>query len=486
MDTICRALVKPYGMGEFPLVLLSEPTFSRAEQGGFRDAQLRAAVDPTLANRLRLAEVEIQTPYGTKWFGHVRDVDGDTLTCQGSQARLDETRMAAAYRMGIEHWEVFDGKRSVPQASAEVLESGTLKTVFDNEEIKADRGAYYVCHLPAPCASVKVDWTSNFEYVSATWAVTLYYATNYGTSWQEKRTVTTNASFSDTITDTNITSVMFKAYATATVTPPADRTTTITPIVYGTSVTDATAAKIATHLLGLAGRSFIDVDAALTTAIDDLVFGPETTPLTAFAELLKYGDWRFYVAPRLDGSTYKPCDVFAPRATTPIYDLTEGNGVTCDLAGESAEPLASVVRVEYSDRYGRQRYVDVTDTDESHYLVQAGITKYAHMTVDTRSSYLANLAGTRYLVDAGRDQVQGTVTVEGSPAGVPACNYEPGELLRLTTRDRGVVVARITEATYEGAHKVTLALDNTPNTEDALARAIAAFRHRRSHVLRRH
>jgi hypothetical protein len=461
------AIATPPGGGPITLDLNEEPKWSRGEQGGYKDATLKATIDNALRKELRLAEVVIHGPSKPVWFGHVKDVDGDTLTCTGWQQRLDDLLRGCLYRTNdasrFVTWE-----RTSPNVSIEVDDAGKLSATFTKDQAyKSGEAGVWLLHLPEPTSTFKISLTVA-GLPSSNYGVKVYYAQNYTTgTWTLARDVSdgSDGTYVDTVTDTNITTVRVQIQARANVTPPSDVVITAAPTIWGTSVVSATVANVVGHILTSCGTlvPMQDVE-AIATVLEDLEYDCKTSELAKFAEILKYGDWRFYFDARLDAGVWKPCAIFGSRPTVPLYTLTEdGSSVICDFVGESAEPLCKTVKVVYHDRHSRPRIASVTDTDESHYLVAAGLSKERAIEVSTTSATLATAAGTRYLIDAGRDQVQGTVTLIGSPGGIPACEYVPGELLTLSTRTRGIVTARITEAAYDGPYMAQLTLDNTPD-----------------------
>jgi hypothetical protein len=462
------ATVTPVGGAARPLELAEEPTWTLAEQGGFKDAtcELKSAIDD-----VRCAELSLWGPSGPEWFGHVKGIDGRTVTGEGWQARLEDLRRGACY-----HTDYYGRWGEWASEPAPYLRVPTVSTSSTETSLSVSfsagwlsgwyRNGHELIFPQTSSGSITLSWTGNGDgiYIGVL---------KSGLSSGEVLFESIAASGTQTVSFASVTGLVLCAYRPTGVSLGGERTITFTGItVRGTSVATVNDINVVNHVLDACGPLIPARDlSGDTTALTDLWFEADATELEKLAHILKYVDRRFWFEPRLIGGVYRPCACYAPRPTEPRYSLVEdGTSVICDLVGVSTEPLASIVRVLYRDAAGRPRYIDVPDTDPTHFLVHEGITKYAVTSADTNNTALATAQGQRYLMDAGRDQVQGTVALRGAPGGIPACEYLPGELIRLTSRERGVVVSRITSATYKGPYHADLTLDDTPDFEGLIRR----------------
>jgi hypothetical protein len=281
----------------------------------------------------------------------------------------------------------------------------------------------------------------------------------------------TAASGSVSYTTSATIAIRILARSATALTPSGDATLTISNMRV-THTAGATFAAVMGDICDLGGAlvPLREIDPSITHTFDELTFPAATSILSMLSTVLAHGDWYARFEPRISGGVTVPCLCIGARPTVPLYTLTEdGTSVIADLDPLSCDPLASVVRCFYTNSYGVRLFIDVADTDDSHYLVANGITKMVAIETGQTTSAAASAIGTRYLVDAGRDQYRGTLTLTGSPGGMDACDYLPGELVTLSTDTHGTVVVRITEGTYTGRRLATLTLDSSPDLAARLA-----------------
>jgi hypothetical protein len=403
--TTCNALITPVGMKRMTIPLKQEPTWTQQEQGGFTDCTVHADLDDELVSRLRRADLAIETPFGVQWFGDIKSVDGDVIAGRGQHGRLAEaSRRAVVYRHeGNNGWQVgfsqgFGG--SLGDSSADTLQA----QVNNGVTFSSNSNRVYFNHdFEQAISSVKLifDWTlaglssSNVEWV-ARYKTAFSQAYETTTPWTSSGASGTEQSV--TINAANLTSVCleFRNKSGASWTSAAEAYPSITNLrVYGSSLiqlADCTIANIASDILDDCGVGLRDI-AAISTQMPDLAFGRADDPLAKLQELLKYADIRFFYESRMDQGVFKPCAVLDYRPTTPRYFLTEGEGVAVDLDPSTSENLVRTMNVMFTDSSGRNRYVEVRDSDESHYLVFAGLESYDDMQVETKSATLASAAG---------------------------------------------------------------------------------------------
>lgn len=446
----------PLGRTPISLRTLSEPSYTLAEQGGFKDATIEA----TLADHanMRLATCNIDNRH----IGHVRSAIGQQVSVQGWQTRLDDIKHGRVYiTHALDAWEDKSEAAATRSIDCASTEAETLVWTWQEGTLyKAYAYTGKVFRLPQ---TQTVTVSFDFAWAGPIAAYEIYV---YGSGGVID--ILTASSGSVSLSVPNTTYIAIHARSTTARTMVADATLTIANL----TVRHASGAGFVTvinDICDLAGAlvPLRDSDASITHTFDELVFPASTSLLAMLSEVLQHGDWRAYFEPRIDAGVMKPCLVVAKRATVPAYQLTEGSGigseVEADIDALTCDPLANVLRCMYTTSWGAESYVDVADTDTSHYLVGSGVVKMVAIDTGQTTAAAATAIGTRWLVDGGRDQYSGTLVIEGAPNGRYAADYLPGELITLVTRDHGTITTRITEGTYTGRSLAQLTLDNAPD-----------------------
>ena len=451
-------------LGRYPLTLatLSEPSYTLSEQGGFKDATISATLaDPA---NLRLATCNIDNRH----IGHVRSAIGQTLSVQGWQTRLDDIKHGRVYiTHALDAWE--DATINVTRTiDCGATEAETLVWTWQEGTFyKANAYTGKVFRMPeTQTVTVSFSWA---------WAgpIAAYEIYVYGSGGII--TTLTAASGTVSLSVPNTTYIAIHARSTTARTMVTDATLTIVNLTVK-HANGAGFAAVINDICDLAGAlvPLRDIDPSITHTFDEIVFPASTSILGMLAEVLQHGDWRAYFEPRLDAGEMKPCLVVAPRPTVPAYRLTEGTGIGSEVVADidplTCDPLASVLRCMYTTSWGVESYVDVPDTDDTHYLVSKGITKVLAIDTGQTTEAAAIAIGRRWLVDGGRDQYSGTLVLEGAPNGRMAADYLPGELITLVTTDQGTITTRITEGTYTGRALAQLTLDNAPDFASRIER----------------
>ena len=462
--------VTPNGMGPVELDLIGEPEYELAEQGGFRDATFTAEVPDRLVDRMRLATVRIDG-HEPRYYGCVESVDGNTVTCRGWQSRLDHVLKGRLYgAASADQWVPTRISSATPSIGIQTQESPNLVQFTWTKGIAYAANAYngVVFYLPeSQSVSVVLSWAAGeantnvqiLSYNGSAWTLDYDGAGTTGST-----TTTTTAGIR----------VLVRADNNLAYTPAADSRCVVAVRLEHTSGDGVTA--VVGDILTGAGTTLVPARSVATLSHDfeNLVFPASSSVNDKLAAVLAHGDWYGRFELRSNGSTYVPTYVFAARPTTAAYHIKEGSGpgweVTADMDPVPSEPLARTVRALYTTTAGEPRYVDVTDTNTTHYLVAQNITKTVSLDTGQETSTGATAVANRYLVDAGRDQYSGTVTIDGAPEGRIAADYKPGELLTIWTRQLGTITARITSAVYTGEHHAVLRLDSAPDLQGIVAR----------------
>ena len=446
----------PLGRSPLSLATLSEPSYTLSEQGGFKDATIIAPLADHANMRLATCNID------NRHIGHVRSAIGQTLSVQGWQTRLDDIKHGRVYiTHALDAWEDKAEASATRTIDCGATEAETLVWTWqEGTAYKANAYTGKVFRIPeTQTVTVSFSWAwvgpiANYEVIV------------YGSGGVI--TTLTAASGSASLTVPSTSYVAIHARSTTARTMVTDATLTIVNLTVK-HANGAGFAAVINDICDLAGAlvPLRDIDASITHTFDEIVFPASTSILGMLAEVLQHGDWRAYFEPRLDAGVMKPCLVVAPRPTVPAYQLTEGSGIGSEVVADidplTCDPLASVLRCMYVTSWGVECYVDVADTDTSHYLVDKGVTKVVAIDTGQTTEAAAIAIGRRWLVDGGRDQYSGTLVLEGAPNGRMAADYLPGELITLVTTDHGTITTRITEGTYTGRALATLTLDNAPD-----------------------
>ena len=247
----------------------------------------------------------------------------------------------------------------------------------------------------------------------------------------------------------------------------------------GTIATPTTTA-ILKHLVGrlpiIVSTAFMDDESTQPEASFD-----HSSMLSAnITTVLEAVDYDFQFRSRRIAGRVDHAAIYSAKPSTPDYvAIHDGVYVDAALSGIDLTDLYSRVRVTFRDASGRDAHVDVIDTDPAHPLVNLGIVKWKVLACAATNVSDATAVGTRYLVDAGRAQVVGTLTLTGEIAtvnGAPVrpCDVQSGRIVRIHGTSRGQVDARILEARKTNTTKVECSLDNTPDIARAIARLLAS------------
>jgi hypothetical protein len=246
--------------------------------------------------------------------------------------------------------------------------------------------------------------------------------------------------------------------------------------VYGTSCADTTAHSVLLDHLSHAPtdvlpagddyRAYVQAPAG---DIEPLEFGYDASELAVPEEVVKYHGYLWGWYPKRVAGKWYVLPHFIPRPTTPRYhidakDLLEPVGFGADM-----EPLASVVRVTYTNPDGLACFVDVTDTDPTHELVKRSITKREVVSAEVKTAAAATDIGELFLADAGRPQVNATLRVKRVRniygAIVPFRRVRPGLLVRLTGIGQTPINALVRSVRTNDA-TAEIAVDNQPYALD--------------------
>jgi len=445
------------------LDITSEPTYTLGEHGGFKDATITANYDAALRDTMRLAPVNINNRY----LGHVREA-GDTIGVQGWQTRLDDVRRGRIYvTRSLEGWEESRASARDKSIDVNVTDESTMVWTFDEGRAyttgKFNGRRYYLPESQALTLQFSHNAFGSQFTIEIRSGASSAVTHSYNNEAAGTKTISLAAG---PIIDISIkVASNFNATAGSVITLSA---------ISLTHANGATLPAVIGDICDMAGTlvPLREIE-AISHTFDELTFSPGTSLLEMLGTVLGHGDWYTRFEPRVHGGVVTPCLVFGSRPTVPTLTLLEGDSagakITCDIAPLTCDTQASIVRCLYTNVYGVDTYVDVTDTDPTHYLVANGISKTVAIDTGQTTSTAAAAIGTRWLVDGGRDQYSGTVTVEGAPGGIPAADIMPGQLVRLDTFEYGTIVSRITEAVYTGEYIAVLTLDSAPNMSDRIA-----------------
>lgn len=476
----CTALLEPVGRESFELTLTQEPEYAESVNGGYTTARLICLL-PKHRDRILDARARIFPPAGTPWIGRVASVRQNDevaeVVCTGPQSDLSRFRREAVY---------CDTRTSEWR---QVRESPWLTAISAQTE-----GANIRFPIPAGSFSgytASIDYdippttevTVGFTYTRPVSSCYVQVHVRDGGVWQAV-SLSSNTSGAKSVnkTGTAIEKVRIGLWFDAAYNPANDTTSALLANlkIYGIpGITSVTAPVVINDVCnrlptwvmpaGTEARARISADA---TVIEPLTFGPGTSELDILEQTAAHRDYDLSFRSKLIAGAYEPVPVYAPRSTTPSYQVFPDFAGTIDLTGDDITAMASAVRVLYSDSNGRTRYVDVVETSEDNRLVTIAQAKTDVITAPTESSATATVIGQKYLALRRSRKVAGTLTLEGAitdmrGAKVLPCQIESGRYIRIHGTPYGTVDARITEVVKTGGHFATLTLDNTPTALDA-------------------
>lgn len=486
--------ITPRGRSAYTLPCES-PTFRNNEEVGWLDGEVTLDA-PLGTNRLawvRDAQIAVHGPFGDLYRGFVKSANGTKLTCAGHLAYLLD---ATGPRPGLycdndtSPWTARRNLGVTPEWDAVGAVGSQLLMMYhvgSNWTTGASHGLVYA--VPAGIKSVRI--SGSWSRLSARQRLDIHSgvalatdaANGEGIQWSAASfTNVATGAFDVTVTQaTDFDYILLNIVATG-----AD----------GPAVAVGAVATFDSIRVYAAGISTINPTTVIADCLSKLPSGmlgdtdiaTDATELVPFVkegtERDRINGIRAYVGGVFRGEVREgvsaPVAVYKTRPTVPAYSFVEdGELVNCDglTVGTDLDNLFSAVRVFYTFGSSNVRkFVDCYDTDPTHYLVKIGRCyggtygpKWAPaITAQTTSAAMATTAGNLYLATVGADAVNGTVTIIDDRAGYVL----PGELVQLTTRDHGTIVARIRDLSATGATRATITLDNTDNAADLVSRAV--------------
>jgi hypothetical protein len=471
-----QAVITPKGLPSVTVEAL-DWSFTDSEQGGWEEARFTCDLPRHTRNRLYDAEVELVTDRSV-FFGHVKSWQGRQVVVDGWYRSLTKPREKVYCDTALSPWveRTFTGRDQKMSCQSEaaklrvVLQGGTAYSSKNNgfwRIVPRVSGGVLKFHWSRPSTACKID------VVYGVWS-----DTDDGDEIVTQTAVNVAADGSGALSgDASVTlgdhdCVQVFISCPSGYTPGSDVSVWLSSVrYYGQSTTSITpdfvlgdiAASIPAALVP--GGSDIAVDNV--TTLEPFAFSIDATEWVKCERVLDYTDAIIRFEERLVGGIYRPAFVASLPPTVPAYTV-DAKKAGADLVGGDTSVLASKVRVTYTDENGIARYVDVTDTDESHPLVRLGVERWVTITADTTSASAATAVGNTYLALC-REQVRGTVTViEGDPDSIKA-----GRLVTLTNTEWGTVTARIRQVEHSQGQAV-LSLDSTPSLDDLLSARIRA------------
>lgn len=478
-------------------------TFTTANPGGYKEARIQFPDALAYQEKLLDAKVLIFDAKGVCWMGNVWSWTANEVTAAGAQSRLALQVGEYDYcKTGLSDWQPHTATYEEQNIEVQADTNDVLRFVYsDGTSFAADRTRGAVCKTTASgIVRLAFTWTrptTNFAiyaYSGSAMAVTgsgeQY---NWVSQWSQNHGSGDLTGSADiTMNVSGNCAVMIAVHNSGTFTSCATSHVSVTNLklynvsgVCTSSGTSLTVTNVVTHLLGLLPTTDLPASTTDWIATDSTVVQPFTSEGpqrldTILASVMDYTDYDFrFEAKELDGAWYA-CPVLEARSTTPDYfAYLDGDRVSSDLAGWSMEGLCSQVWVNYKTAEGDDAHVLVTDVDTTHRLVALGRTKTEMITVDTTSASAATSAGEKYLTEAGRTQLTGTISIQGTihdinGAEVLPSRIIPGKMLRLTGGNFGSVDARITEVSCTGDLSCSVTVDNTPDIPLMIARATSA------------
>lgn len=485
-----RATAYPDGIA-VPLTIVGDDERDESAPGGYGRASFTALVSVSDRERLLGAPVYIYAAAGPPWAGKVARVTQQkrgvcTVECDGWQEAFGRKIRAAMYcstqflgelaDFNGQNWGIFSRSNA----------GGVLKVVQNPNTTTgtADGGGWI---YRSDTTLTKLDFTAavNGSNMALKVRGTDINGALHGTAYTQGTPGTYTGQTYTFPADTYGFYIWIETTGANTSTNSDYWVAAYDLKLYGTSVTSPTVYNVLTHICdqlavadlpaGTAYRAFMEADATL---IEPLVFGHDSTDAAKVEEVMRYTTKEFGAWCRRVAGVWTPVPVLRAASATPDYICVAGKNAIADISDLDIEPLASKVRVMYSDYDGRSRFVDRTDTDTSHYLVKRGIEKWATIRADTTSATLAATIGDNFLALAAHSQVAGDITIDtaitdANGARVLPCEIEAGRRILILGLDSGAVTARITSVKKKGSYHAVLTVNNAPRSLDVYLARLA-------------
>lgn len=458
-----------------------EGPWSLSEKGGWVEATLTCKVLPFAVERLLAAEIVVDGPTRPAFMGHVRAVEGTTLSCGGWQARLADYVRGGAYISRIVEWDEY-----APPATATPW-FGESIVATDGLQFAWRKGKTYpanyiggaIRYYPLPdevtTATFPFSWSryNQTDYIIEVgpYVVLADGSLSFGSTWATP-VGSGGTSGTQSLTITNggapFVGIYVGARPAVSVTPGADTYAYVTGIsVKGTSVATPNPVTVSGDLFDaapdLTSVREVATSGASVAAYSDFVV-PLGPVLDGLAEVIKSGAVQVHFRPRLVGGAWKAAAIVRDRPSAPIYRIVEGRGegglVSCDLSPLSLDSLVRTLYVRWQTPQGVQRTTVVEDTDIAHPLVAYDIDRAEIYESQATTVSDATADGVAALVEKGRRKWTGSIRVEGLAGGIAPCELVPGELVEVVTRDRGTITTRITGLECDDPYNVTVLVDD--------------------------
>jgi len=495
----CSVFIDPPGRDKQELMLTDEPQYSESPSGA-TTASIPCRLPLRDRDRLIDAAVEIYPPRGVPWLGRVAYVhqDGDigTLECVGKGYDLSRVVAGPLWycHTKTDDWVPCESNQMNNDITT-VIAGGTLRfNVSSGIAIPAlGRNQFYIVIPETGASRITFSWyRPNGKYrlrlYAGTYAVqSASGAPETGSSIEWSEAETASGSPDGGATDVNITGtvhnlLLFDVTCVDGYTPSADESVYFYDIaIYGVGgVTTVTAPNVINHVCDLLPSWILPsgdeyrawIDAGDTTEIEPLVFDTVATAASVFEELKQYRDYELGMRPHMVDGVYIDVLDYEERDDTPSYQVFMDSGcVSGRVGGDGIASMADSVRVPYEGETGAE-YVDVSDTSDDNYLVTIDQGKQDIMPrIATASSATATLKGEKYLALSRKEQVSGSLLIDGpivdlQHAEVLPCEIHAGKYIRVHGTPLGTIDARITDVIKQGGYSAAIALDNTPTSLD--------------------
>jgi hypothetical protein len=411
-------------------------------------------------------EVEFPVPDCDPLIGRILFAGSPTIECGGMQSKLDDVIDGVTYSATK-----MDGWKSWHTASEGMSLEVAATYIHLKNSANSGGNASLVFEFAAPSDY----WRIAFDWSRATQAGygLLVYTGVVGGDGLDPFTWTAHYSLPTTslgtsgrydsgfINTAGIAAIRVLAYTAGTVAAEGSNVYIGQPRVYGSSVTP-TMAGVMADIYAKAGFTHTDV-AAVATDMSDISFARNAKLTDRVTDVLNRADVLARIEARSDGTGYQPCGVFEARPTTPDTTLfCDGRDVVANIDSLDWANMCSHVRVMCKRPDGGPVHVDIVDTDLSHPLVAAGVTRWASIDIDTTSYDEALAAGNAYIA-LRNSGVKGTVYVSGRH------DFTPGHLIALERTSVGNALSRMRQmnCTLAGTEIV---LDDTDSFESWLKR----------------
>jgi len=505
--------VKPPGREEYRLTVLSAPEFSSTLNFGYEQATVECELSDEERAWVRGGRLRVHGDTGIVWQGIVirRPGRGEPLLASGWGWCTTLGRRAVVYCDTRTSAWMETGRQSRTSAWSLTSDFNRLyiTTTTASADAVYDSGAGTAKWTTANYQGWVYDFgaSANWARVTGTYEVNawasygqmdVYAGVHNPTASAADEPVTWGGSL-DNVTgsagttqamDASATSVrylMFQFSPTGDAVPAANYGISVTnPKVYGASgVTSPTTHNVFEDILdhevdtdylpsGSAYRAWVGAEA---TVIEPLLFesSDAKSKLDTLTEHVA-NCWGFYME-RVAGVGPACVPHWSPLSTTPDYIVRLDEAESFDMDEAGIDELYSAVRVRYRSESGTDLNKDMLDTDTSHPLVAAGITRYGDVSLDTSSSATASAVGLVFLAEKGRARGKGRVTtrriLDVNGAEVYAPDVRPGKMVRLYGLPDGQMDCIVLRATCKGDSVLTLELDSTSYRLDVMLARLA-------------